>query len=766
MISGKKFIIKGIVQGVGFRPFVYKLAHENRLTGWVRNTSEGVEIEVNGLTGNLETFETTLQSSPPARAKIDFFRSEFCQPDSYTGFSILASHDDSHGFMPVSPDLFVCPDCLNELFSPLDRRFRYPFINCTNCGPRFSIIKDIPYDRPNTTMAAFPMCPVCAGEYEDPMNRRFHAQPTACPVCGPHLMLMQDGMNVAIKEDALQGARKAIKEGKIVAVKGLGGFHLACDAFNHQAVSTLRERKLRRAKPFALMAANLQILTAHCSISPEEAELLESAFNPIVLLEKLSTSSIAQAVAPGVRTLGFMLPYTPLHYLLLEQSDDFPPVLVMTSGNLSEEPVVYRDEQSSEKLTPLADLILTHNREIHERVDDSILFFVNEKPVLTRMSRGLAPTSTLLPAAPSLIFGAGADLKNSFSFSQGRYVFTSHFIGDLENYETTASYETSIQRYQHLFNIRPEFIACDLHPDYYSTRYAQRRAEEEGLPLIPVQHHHAHLAACLADNDIDWREYDPYIGLCFDGTGYGTDGAIWGGEFFLGNYSNYERICHLKYVPLAGGEMAIRKPARLSLSHLWCADMEWAPGLPCTDHLCFEERMVLRFQLEKNLNSVPTSSMGRLFDAVSAMLGVCQEVSYEGQAAIELEAISDFHESGAYEFLLSGDEIDPAPMWRQLMKDFSNNLPNPVIAARFQNGLVEITRRVCSDLRRRCGVASVALSGGVWQNRFLLEKTLAGLRSDGFSVLIHKSLPPNDGCISLGQVMVAAAQIKQSSFST
>lgn len=766
MLSGKKLFITGIVQGVGFRPFVYKLAHENHLTGWVRNTSGGVEIEVNGLPSDLDSFETALRTIPPARAKIDHFSSEFCLPDSFTAFSILASQEVSNGFMPVSPDLNLCPDCLRELFDPSDRRYRYPFINCTNCGPRFSIIKDIPYDRPNTTMSAFPMCPDCAGEYEDPLNRRFHAQPAACPACGPQLMLFQAGKCIAMKEDALQGARKAIKEGKIVAVKGLGGFHLACDAFNVQAVETLRERKLRRAKPFALMAANMHVISRHCSISLEEAEFLESAFNPIVLLEKHLTSTIVPGVAPGVRTLGFMLPYTPLHYLLLEQTDDFPPVLVMTSGNYSEEPIVYRDEQSLEKLTPLADFVLTHNREIHERVDDSILFVANAKPFFTRMSRGLAPTSKHLPAAPPLVFGAGADLKNSFSFSRGRYVFTSHFIGDLENYETMVSYETSIRRYEHLFKTRSDFIACDLHPDYFSSRYAQNKADQDGLPLITVQHHHAHLAACLADNDIDWRKEESVIGLSFDGTGYGTDGAIWGGEVLLGAYSSYERVYHLKYVPLAGGDMAMRKPARLALSHLWSAGMEWAPGLPASDHLCFEERTALRFQLEKNINTVPTSSMGRLFDAVSAMIGVCQNVTYEGQAAIELEALTDPHESAAYDFEFADGEIDPAPMWAQLLKDYSTGLPNPVIAARFQNGLVEITRQVCSDLRRNRGVSSVALSGGVWQNRYLLEKTIRALSSDGFSVLTHKSMPPNDGCISFGQVMVAAAQIERSSFSS
>ncbi len=766
MLSGRRFFIKGIVQGVGFRPFIYKTAREHRLTGWVRNTGGGVEIEVNGLPGDLNSFESEIRERPPVRAKIDFFSSEDCRPDGYSAFLILASQETREDFVPVSPDLNICPDCLKELFNPKDRRYRYPFINCTNCGPRFSIIKDIPYDRPNTTMSVFPMCPDCAEEYENPLDRRFHAQPVACPSCGPHLELVQSGKTIATKEDALLGARRAIMDGRIVAVKGLGGFHLACDAFNLKAVSALRERKLRRAKPFALMAASIETVRQHCILSPVESSLLVSVLNPIVLLEKNPLSSIAAEVAPGVNTLGFMLPYTPLHHLLLEQKDGFPPVLVMTSGNLSEEPIVHRDEQSFGKLTPLADFILTHNREIHERVDDSILFVANAKPFFTRMSRGLAPTSKHLPAEPPLVFGAGADLKNSFSFSRGRYVFTSHFIGDLENYETMVSYETSIRRYEHLFKTRSDFIACDLHPDYFSSRHAQNKADQDGLPLITVQHHHAHLAACLADNDIDWRNEEPFIALSFDGTGYGTDGAIWGGEVLLGAYSSYERVYHLKYVPLAGGYMAMRNPARLALSHLWSAGMEWAPGLPASDHLCFEERTALRFQLEKNINTVPTSSMGRLFDAVSAMIGVCQNVTYEGQAAIELEALTDPHESAAYGFEFAGGEIDPAPMWAQLLKDFSTGLPNPVIAARFQNGLVEITRQVCSVLRRNRGVSSVALSGGVWQNRYLLEKTMRALSSDGFSVLTHKSMPPNDGCISFGQVMVAAAQIERSSFSS
>jgi hydrogenase maturation protein HypF len=760
MVSGKRIFVKGIVQGVGFRPFIYKLALEHHLSGWVRNTSGGVEVEVNGLAADLDEFSLGVASNPPPQARIDQISITDCEPDGYESFTILNSEVDIEAFMPVSPDLSVCPDCLQELFDRQDRRYRYPFINCTHCGPRFSIIRDIPYDRNQTTMAAFQMCPNCSGEYEDPLDRRFHAQPVACPDCGPHLTLFSQGKAIAEREDALQEARRQLKAGKIVAVKGLGGFHLACDAFNPGAVENLRERKLRRAKPFALMAASMEVIRKHCLVSPLESELLASTPSPILVLMKQPDSSIARGVAPGQKTLGFMLPYTPLHYLLLEPEEDFPEALVMTSGNLSEEPIVFQDENAIEKLAPLADFILTHNREIHERLDDSIFFVTGEEVFPVRRSRGLTPDPLRLPKSLPQILGAGADLKNTFTLTREEYAFTSHFIGDLENYETTVSYETSIHRYEHLFKVKPEFIACDLHPDYYSTRYAQKRSSDDHLPIIQVQHHHAHLAACLADNNR--LSDEPVIGLIFDGTGLGTDGAIWGGEVLLGGYSGFERLYHLKYVPLPGGDLSVRKPARMALAHLSSAGIDWDDTLPSARHLCFEERTALRIQLEKNLNCLPTSSLGRLFDAVSSLIGICQEVTYEGQAAIELEAQADPEEKGDYRFVITGDEIDPARMWLQLLNDFSQGISASVLAARFQNGLVELMRQVCDQVRMQTGCRTVVLSGGVWQNRFLTRNSVGLLKKDGFQVLTHKTLPANDGCISLGQVMAAAALIENS----
>ncbi|MHC1784909.1 MAG: carbamoyltransferase HypF [Anaerolineaceae bacterium] len=760
MYSGKRIFVKGIVQGVGFRPFIYKLALDHHLTGWVRNTSGGVEIEVNGFAANLDEFALGVASNPPPQARIDHVAMHDCEPDGYSNFTILSSEVDKQAFMPVSPDLSVCPDCLRELFDPSERRYRYPFINCTNCGPRFSIIRDIPYDRKQTTMAAFKMCPDCSGEYENPLDRRFHAQPAACPACGPHLTLLSQGKVITEKEDALQETRRQLKAGKIVAVKGLGGYHLACDAFNPSAVETLRARKLRHAKPFALMAASVEVIRKHCMVSPLEAELLASTPNPILLLFMQPGSAIAAGIAPGQKTLGFMLPYTPLHFLLLEPEEGFPEALVMTSGNLSEEPIVFEDKYAIEKLAPLADFILTHDREIHERLDDSIFFVTGEAAFPIRRSRGFSPDPLRTPKPLPQIFGAGADLKNTFTLTRGEYAFTSHFIGDLENYETTTSYETSIQRYEHLFKIKPEYIACDLHPDYYSTRYAQKRSHDDRLPIIQVQHHHAHLAACLADND--WNYDEPVIGLIFDGTGLGTDDAIWGGEVLLGGYSGYERVYHLKYVPLPGGDLSVRKPARMALTHLWSAGIDWDGSLPPARHLCFEERTALRLQLEKNLNSRPTSSMGRLFDAVSSLIGICHEVTYEGQAAIELEALAEPTEKGAYRFEIEGNEINPKKMWSQLLNDHSQGIPASILAARFQNGLVNLLRQVCDQLRVRHGCQTVALSGGVWQNRVLTGKSIAALKQDGFTVLAHKTVPPNDGCISLGQVMAAAAFIEKS----
>lgn len=757
--GGLKVWVRGIVQGVGFRPFIYTLAESIGLKGWVKNTSSGVEIEVSGSTEQLERFVAAIRSEAPPLARIDDLRTKPIKTNGFDTFQILESQPEAGAFMPISPDVAICPDCRRELFDPTDRRFRYPFINCTNCGPRFSIIRDIPYDRPYTTMASFALCPACRAEYEDPRDRRFHAQPVACPHCGPQVWLEVHGQRLAARDDALLRARELLKAGKILAVKGLGGFHLACDAANAAAVSELRRRKKRSDKPFALMAFDLETIQKHCLTTPEEEALLLSRQAPVVLLRKKPDSTVAEAAAPWQTTLGFMLPYTPLHLLLLEKAAGFPEVLVMTSGNLSEEPIAYRDEEGRERLVDLADAFLLHDRPIHMRVDDSVMRSMLGAAYPIRRARGFAPDPLALPRPVPPMLAAGAELKNTFCLARDRYAFLSHHIGDLENYETLRSFEDGIRHYERLFRVQPGLIACDLHPNYLSTRYAQQRAQAENLPLAAVQHHHAHLAACLAENG--WDTPEPVIGLSFDGTGFGPDGAIWGGEFLLGGYQEYSRRFHLAYVPLPGGDSTVRKPARMALAHLWAAGMEWEADLPPVETLCEEERTLLRAQMEHSINSPLTSSMGRFFDAASALIGIRQQATYEGQAAIEFEAIAqtaDPNESAVYPFEVSNGIIDPAPLWQALLADWRRGSRPAEIAARFHNSITRLAVEVCLAIRAETGVQTAALSGGVWQNRYLLEHTVPALQKEGFHVLVHHQLPPNDGCIAYGQIMVAAHQ--------
>lgn len=753
--QGIKVWVRGIVQGVGFRPFIFNLAESLCLTGWVKNTSSGVEIEVQGPDKTLERFVEAIRTNPPPLARIDELRVEATQSNGYAKFLILESLPEPGAYLPVSPDVAICPDCRRELFDPSDRRFRYPFTNCTNCGPRFSIIRDIPYDRPNTTMNGFPLCAACQSEYDDPRDRRFHAQPVACPDCGPQVWFECGGQRISEREDAIRTARDWLKSGKILAIKGLGGFHLACDASNPAAVDELRDRKKRSDKPFALMAFDLETVQRHAMVLQVEADLLTARQAPIVLLERLPSSTITGSVAPGQNTLGFMLSYTPLHLLLTEPGDTFPEVLVMTSGNLSEEPIAYQDQDAQARLSSLADGFLLHDRPIHMRVDDSVTRAVfNNQPYLLRRARGFAPDSLPLPTSVAPILAAGAELKNTFCLARDRYAFLSHHIGDLENYETLRSFEEGIEHYQRLFRVKPESIACDLHPNYLATRYAVQRAQDQNLPLTMVQHHHAHLAACLADNG--WDRSEPVIGLCFDGTGYGPDGAIWGGEVLVGGYSGYQRRFHLAYVPLPGGDQAVRRPARMALAHLWQAGLEWEPETPPAENLCYEERTVLRAQLERHLNSPMTSSMGRLFDAASAILGIRQLATYEGQAAIELEAVSNPLETGSYSFEIKHDIFSPAPLWQALLADWRAGTAVSTLAARFHNSVVRLAIEVCQKIRQETGCQTVALSGGVWQNRYLLERTVPALQEQRFEVLVHRQTPPNDGCIALGQVLVAA----------
>ncbi|MEN4042890.1 MAG: carbamoyltransferase HypF [Anaerolineaceae bacterium] len=754
---GLKIWVSGIVQGVGFRPFIYTQALQNRLTGWVRNTSSGVEIEVSGTQEGIDAFLNALHTHPPPLARIDRLFSQPCPPNGASQFEILASQPQEGDFIPVSPDMSICHDCQRELFDPTDRRFHYPFINCTNCGPRYTIIRDIPYDRPKTTMADFAMCPQCLAEYHNPLDRRFHAQPVACPQCGPHIAFYSDGRLMGDRQDALDLARDWLMRGKILAIKSLGGYHLACDAANAAAVDELRRRKKRSDKPFALMAYDLAAIEKHCLISAHEKDLLTSRQRPIVLLERRPESTIAAGVAPYQATLGVMLPYTPLHLLLLEPASSYPEMLVMTSGNLSEEPIAYQDNDALHRLSPLADGFLLHDRPIHMRVDDSVVRVIRQAPYLIRRARGYAPDPLLLPSAVPSILAAGAELKNTFCLSRQNYAFLSQHIGDLENYETLASFEEGIRHCERLFRIQPQAIACDLHPDYLATQYARQRAEHQRLPLFEIQHHHAHLAACLADNG--WSTDEPVIGLSFDGAGLGSDGAIWGGEVLLGGYGGCQRHSHLAYTPLPGGDAAVRKPARMALAHLWRAGITWDNDLPPVTAMAASERAILATMLAQQINSPPTSSIGRLFDAASALAGVRQEATYEGQAAVEFEALAEPHEQGAYAFHIAEDIFDPAPVWHAMLSDLRRGVGIAVISARFHLGVVNLVHALCHQIRADTGIKTVALSGGVWQNRFLLERAVQKLHAANFDILVHRKAPANDGGIALGQVMIAAKMI-------
>ncbi|MBK9925153.1 MAG: carbamoyltransferase HypF [Anaerolineales bacterium] len=772
-MHGLRIHISGIVQGVGFRPFVYGLAARFALNGWVRNTSAGVDIEVDGDKDVLDSFLKALRDEAPPLSRIDELTASYGPASGFSTFDIVHSEAIPSAFQPISPDVSVCDDCLREMLDPNDRRFRYPFINCTNCGPRFTIIQDIPYDRPKTTMAPFAMCPDCEREYKDPLNRRFHAQPVACPVCGPQVTF--ERLNVgtlASSDEAIIKTQDAFLKGDIVAIKGLGGFHLACDATNSQAVSELRKRKLRVDKPFALMMPNVEMIERHCFVSEAERELLTSSARPIVLLKRKPESNIAEEVAPKQDWIGVMLPYTPLHHLLF--TDSMPP-LVMTSGNLSEEPIATDNDEARTRLASLADAFLMHNRDIHIRCDDSVVRAFDHRPLTIdrdlsstvrrpssvypiRRSRGYSPFPVKLPFEVPQILAAGSELKNTFCITNKNYAFLSHHIGDMENYETLKSYEQGVEHFERLFRVKPEAIAYDLHPNYLATRYALERAERENIPTIGVQHHHAHIVACMAEHGLDGSH--PVIGVSFDGTGYGEDGAIWGGEFLVADYKSYQRAFHLEYFPLPGGDAAVKKPARTALALLWSLGLEWDERLASVMEFSETERTLLRTQLEKKINTPSTSSMGRLFDAVAALAGVRQAVNYEGQAAIEFEALGDSAEEEIYSFGLNQDQVQLRGVIQALIKDVMAGIPTSKVSARFHNGLAEGVRMVVRKMSQDSGIREVALSGGVWQNITLLRRTLSLLENDGFEVYIHREVPTNDGGLSLGQAMIAAGRLR------
>ena len=752
--------INGIVQGVGFRPFIFNLALEHGLAGWVCNSASGVDIEVTGSAEDVTAFVQAIPQEAPPLAQIDSLEDQAIATQPFEGFEIVPSKDQATDFIPVSPDVAICPQCQQELFDPADRRYRYPFINCTNCGPRFTIIKEIPYDRPKTTMAGFEMCPDCRAEYEDPRDRRFHAQPVACPACGPQVWLEnRQGERLADREEAIQIARKLLAEGKILAIKGLGGFHLACDASNATAVSALRERKHRPDKPFALMAFDLSAIKKFGQVGDAAAKLLTSPHAPIVLLPKTPAANLTENVAPGQSRTGFMLAYTPLHLLLLEPKPGYPEAFVMTSGNRSEEPILHTNAAAREKLVDIADAFLLHDRPIEQRIDDSVFTLFTEQPYPIRRARGYAPNPIRLQNPVPQVLAVGPQMKNTICLTREKYAFLSHYIGEMENWETYQDFKGAIDHYQSLFRIQPEVIAHDLHPDYLSTQYALERAERDQLPLIGVQHHHAHLAAVAAENGVPAGER--VAGLIFDGTGYGTDGTIWGGEVLVGNCASFSRPYHLQPLPLPGGDITIHKPARMALSLLWALGQPWTDDLAPVHALSPLERDALRHQLERGINTPQTSSMGRLFDVISALLGIRQEVTYEGQAAIELEALSNEalvepHELGYYSWQIRDSEICIGPMVAEILEELQTGKSPKIISAKFHNTIARLGLALAERVHQQTGIQKIALSGGVWQNLRLLKTTTTLLKQHSFQPLIHRQTPPNDGCVAFGQAMIAA----------
>lgn len=745
--------VNGIVQGVGFRPFVHGLARRFGLRGEVSNTGDGVRIHIEGDGADIAGFRRALAENPPPLARITRIREAEAGVRGLDRFTILPSRNGAVSTL-ISPDVCVCEDCLAELFDPRDRRYRYPFINCTNCGPRYTIIEGIPYDRPKTSMKGFAMCPDCAAEYHDPGNRRFHAQPNACPVCGPQVSL-RDGQGEAVEcADPLVRAGELLRSGHILAVKGLGGFHLAADGENPEAVARLRRRKRREEKPFALMSPDMAAVRRYARVSEPEKRLLGSLQRPIVLLEKRQTHCIAPGVAPENRYFGVMLPYTPLHYLLLEGFV----ALVMTSANKSQEPIVIDNPEGFSRLAGIADFFLIHDRDIHIRCDDSIARYVAGENRLVRRSRGYVPVPIALKQDGPSVLACGGMLKNTVCLTRGDQAFLSQHIGDLDNYPAYQGFEGAIAHLKRILQIEPMILAHDLHPDYPSTRYARGQKE---LPCVGVQHHHAHILSCMAEHGID----GPVIGLAFDGTGYGTDGAIWGGEVLIAEATGFERKAHLGYTPMPGGEAAVREPWRMGMGYLYQSfgadfvDLELELVRGRTD----PEKTVLLRMMEKGLNTPPSSSLGRLFDGVAAILGIRQRVGFEGQAAMELEMRADLGPSPVYPYRWSARAphvIETAPLIKGVVRDIQNRRSVSAISGRFHHSLIALFADLCAQIAGETGLNRVVCSGGVFQNARLLTGLSEALAGRGLAVYRHCQVPCNDGGICLGQAVAALSRTR------
>ncbi|WAC06535.1 MAG: carbamoyltransferase HypF [Thermodesulfobacteriota bacterium] len=755
-IKRAKISVRGIVQGVGFRPFVYQLASKHGLKGWVCNTSGDVKIEVEGSTDSLQLFLEQLKTKAPPLALIEEVNQLYLPPDGYQRFEIRESNPEKGKYQRISPDIATCPLCLQEILDKNDRRYSYPFTNCTNCGPRFTIIQDIPYDRPETTMRTFKMCPECQKEYDNPVDRRFHAQPNCCPTCGPKLAIIDQAGKMIASQDPVRDVCVLLKQGKVLALKGLGGFLLACDATNEPAVITLRQRKKRPFKPFGVMMASLEEVKKCCLVSPEEEKLLCSTKAPIVLLKLKNKSVIASSVAPNLNYLGVMLPYTPLHHLVMH-GVSLP--LVMTSGNLSEEPIAKDNEEALRRLSGIADYFIVHNRDIHVQFDDSVTMVENNKLQVLRRARSYAPDPIRLPFHAQEVLACGAELKNTFCITKDEYAFISQHIGDLDNLETFGQFEMVLDHYKKLFRLNPRIIVCDQHPDYLSSRYAQKlKTANDDLNLISVQHHHAHIVSCVTENKVA----PPVLGVAFDGTGYGEDGCIWGGEFLVVDYGKFQRLGHLEYIPMPGGEKAIKKPFRMAISYL--AQLSGTQTL--NRRLAFlktvEERELelIKKQIEKGINTPLTSSCGRLFDGVSALLNIRNEVDYEGQAAIELEMIAgEGKDTGKrYPFEIGEENgikiVRLQKLFAAILEDVDHGVTKTEISSCFHHSVAHMVGRMCQNLARDTGIKKIALSGGVFQNRLLLRLTSFYLKKAGLKVIIHREVPTNDGGISLGQAVI------------
>jgi len=775
MDARMRITVTGIVQGVGFRPCVYNLAVSKGLKGFVLNTSKGVIIEVEG--PGAQAFHDDLLLHKPPLSAIDNIDTETLPIAGYKGFEIRMSEAADGEFSLISPDIATCPDCIRELHDPSDRRSLYPFINCTNCGPRYSIVKGVPYDRPLTTMKAFTMCPECRAEYESPSNRRFHAQPAACPACGPKVDFKNNAKadTLLSKEkitDHVAEAVSALMSGQVVAIKGLGGYQLACDAKNYGAVRTLRERKRKSRKPFALMASGIETIKKYCHVSDAEETLLISRACPIVLLRKRPEADavLSPDVAPGNSHLGFMLPNTPLHHLLfthpaLDQHERTE-ALVMTSGNLSEEPIVTDNGEATDKLATLADSFLHHDRDIYMRVDDSVARVVSGIPRMIRRARGYVPEPIDLGRAVPEILACGGELKNTLCITKGNYAIPSQHIGDLTSHEAMLFFEETLKNLKRTFKADPNVIAHDMHPDYLSTRFAQcyKSGGGESVTLVPVQHHHAHIASCMAENGYT----DKVIGVAFDGTGYGMDGNIWGSEFLIADFTGFERFAHMDYIPLPGGDKAVQEPWRIALSCLVQTYGEEAYSIFEKIKGASNEKDVrpVLTMIEKGVNSPSSCGMGRLFDAVSSLIGLRDRITFEGEAAIALEVAAgeqdDNDVPAAYPYGLTGDAptiIDTAPLIRALTEDILVGASKQELSMRFHVTVTDMVFSLCDMAREKHGLESVALSGGVFQNALLFGMAEGGLKSRGFRVLTHSRVPANDGGLSLGQAAVAASTV-------